>query len=801
MGAERARASREAVEIRVRGIVQGVGFRPAVWRIAHTCGLRGQVRNDGAGVLIEVEGDKDAVRAFVERLVSEAPPLSRIDLVECRTLEAPPPFDGFVIAESDAGEMHTVVAPDAAICAECRAEILSPSARRFRYPFTNCTHCGPRFSIVGSAPYDRARTTMAPFAMCADCAAEYAAPADRRFHAQPIACHVCGPKVSLLRFGDAAVPLDQTTMLDGADAVAALIARGEIVAVKGLGGFHLACDASNADAVARLRSRKRRSGKPFALMARDLDVIRRYCRLSDVERRLLESPEAPIVLLDIAGTEPLPDTVAPGLDTLGFMLPYTPLHVLILARLSRPVVMTSGNVSDEPQVIGNEEARGKLADIAPFALIHDRDIANRVDDSVARVMAGAPRLLRRARGYAPGAMALPYGFEAAPDLLALGGELKATFCLVKDGSLILSQHQGDLEEVAAFDDYQKNLGLYEALYEHHPSVLVADRHPEYLSRKLAREMAEGRGLPLVETQHHHAHIASCLAENGRPLDAPPVIGVVLDGAGWGDDGTIWGGEFLLASYHGYRREGTMKPVALIGGAQAVREPWRNTYAHLLAGIGWARFAEDYGSLDLFAFLDGKPRAVLDRMLAAGINVPLASSCGRLFDAVAAAAGLAREHATFEGEGAMLLEAAVDRDALAHEDEKLAYPFAIRRLEASNLPYVEPGPMWETLLGDMMLKTPAPVMAARFHRGLAKVIATMAAKLAASGGGAQRSVDTVALTGGCFHNRVLLEETGRRLRAAGFTVLMHAKVPAGDGGLALGQAAIAAAHAIKASREQ
>ncbi len=787
-------APEHAQEIRVRGAVQGVGFRPAVWRLARACGLAGEVRNDGAGVLIEVEGQREDIVRFVARLAAEAPKLARIDSIEEGPVRPPLGRDAFVIAESTGGEMHTSVIPDAAMCADCRAEAMSPFERRFRYPFTNCTHCGPRFSIVTAAPYDRATTTMAPFAMCTECAREYGDPSDRRFHAEPIACHGCGPRVSLVRLDGRAVHFELHSMLDGVDAAGSLIAKGGIVAIKGIGGFHLACDATNEKVVAKLREQKRRYKKPFALMARDLDVIRRYAKVSSAEERLLESPEAPIVLLAAAG-ERLPEAVAPGLDTLGFMLPYTPLHALVFRCLSRPVVMTSGNLSDEPQVIKNEEAKAKLAGIADYALLNDREIANRVDDSVVRVMAGAPRILRRARGYAPSAIALPPGFEDAPDLLAMGGELKAAFCLIKDGAAILSQHQGDLEEATAFEDYQKNLRLYAGLYDHVPKFLVADRHPEYLSRKLALDMARERHLPLIETQHHHAHVAACLAENGRPLDAPPVLGIALDGLGFGDDGTIWGGEFLLADYRAYRRLGTMKPVAMLGGAQAIREPWRNTYAHLIAEIGWPRFAMNWGELDLFAFLDAKPRATLDRMIEGPVNAPLASSCGRLFDAVAAAVGLARENAAFEGEGAMLLEAAVDPDALENEDEELAYPFSSPRLEGSKLPYIEPAAMWQALLGDMILKTPIPIMAARFHRGLARIIAGMAAKLASEQGEDAPKIDTVALSGGCFQNRVLLEETGRRLTAAGFTVLMHAKAPANDGGLALGQAAIAAAHAI------
>lgn len=783
-----------AMEIRVRGRVQGVGFRPTVWRMARDLGLAGEVLNDGEGVLIRVGGDRGKVAAFIARVEREAPPLGRIDRIETRAFDGDLP-DDFRIVESVGGDAHTQVTPDAALCAECMEEITDPFERRFRYPFTNCTHCGPRLSIIEGIPYDRARTTMAPFAMCEACGAEYRDPGDRRFHAEAIACHACGPKARLIRLDGRIASFDQHSMLDDVDAIGSLIQKGQIVAIKGLGGYHLACDATKADVVARLRALKRRDAKPFALMARDLAVIREYCAVGDAEERLLTSPAAPIVLLDTMGPKRLPEAIAPGLATLGFMLPTTPLHALILRRMSRPVVMTSGNLSDEPQVIDDDAARERLAGIASHALVHDRRIAYRVDDSVARVVAGRTRLLRRARGYAPAPMALPPGFETAPELLAMGGELKTTFCLVKDGQAILSQHQGDLEDAATFDDYRGSLALYTALFDHAPVALIADRHPEYLSSKLARQRAQAEDLPLLEVQHHHAHVAACLAENGHALDAPPVLGIVLDGLGWGDDGTLWGGEFLLADYRGYERLGTFKPVVMPGGAQAVREPWRNLYAHLAAEMGWPSFAMNFADLDVYADLDARPRTTLDAMMRGGINSPKASSCGRLFDAVAAALGICRDRQAYEGEAAARLEAMVDPHTLRHEDEAQGYPFSIPNLRGSGLPYVEPLAMWQSILGDLILKTPAPIMAARFHKGLAKIIVTMAVKLADRGDASR--FETVALSGGCFQNRVLFEEVLRRLEQAGFAVLSHAEVPANDGGLSLGQAAIGAAHLIHA----
>jgi hydrogenase maturation protein HypF len=775
----------EQTEIRVRGRVQGVGFRPTVWRIARELGLSGEVRNDAEGVLIRVAGDSDAIADLLDRLEREPPPLARIDRIE-RSHTLAPSITGFRIVDSADGTARTEIAPDAAICAACAHEVLDPAERRHRYGFANCTQCGPRFSIIRAIPYDRGTTTMAPFALCSACRGEYRNPADRRFHAEAIACPACGPRASL-------VPAVSSN--DAIEGAAILLRSGLIVAVKGLGGYQLACDATHAAAVSRLRGAKHRETKPFALMARDLDVIRRYCVVSPEEARLLASPAAPIVLLRATG-DALPETVAPGLTTLGFMLPTTPLHLLLLRHMERPVVMTSGNLTDEPQIIDDDEALSRLGGIADFVLTHDRAIATRVDDSVMRMMAGAPRVLRRARGFAPAAIPLPSGFATAPDLLAAGGELKATFCLVKDGTAILSQHIGDLEEARTFDDYRRGIAHYTALFDHAPKAIAADLHPEYLSSKYARET----GLRLIEVQHHHAHVAACLAENGRAIDAPPVLGIVLDGLGWGDDGTVWGGEFLLADYRAARRVGSFRPVAMPGGTAAVREPWRNLYAHLIAA----------------GLEPEKPHPLLDAMIRGGVNSPMASSCGRLFDAMAAALGICRDRQSHEGEAASRLEALVCQQTLHEEDDALAYPFALhphssftRKRESSEvnlepvrldsrfrgndreeLTCIDPRPMWHAVLGDLRRRTPRGVIAARFHKGLANAIVAMTRTLSH-----HACFETVTLSGGCFQNAVLFEQTERRLRDAGFAVLTHRMVPANDGGLALGQAAVAAARLI------
>ena len=789
-----------AMQIRVRGRVQGVGFRPTVWRIARDLGLSGEVLNDAGGVLVRIGGSERSIAAFIDRMEREPPPLGRIDSIETQAFCGDLPHH-FRIAESVGGAAHTQVVPDAAICIACADEITNPSERRFRYPFTNCTHCGPRLSIVEAIPFDRAQTTMARYAMCEACGTEYHNPADRRFHAEAIACHTCGPTATLLRLDGGVAGFVQHLTRDSLDVASTLIQMGEIVAIKGLGGYHLACDATKADTVARLRRLKQRDAKPFAMMARDIDIIRSYCSVGGEEESALTGPPGPIVLLDAEGSKRLPEAIAPGLSTLGFMLPTTPLHLLMLRRMNCPVVMTSGNVSNEPQVINDATARERLAGIATYALVHDREIANRVDDSVVRVMAGRARILRRARGFAPAPISLPSGFEAAPELLAMGGELKATFCMVKDGAAILSQHQGDLEDASTFDDYRKNLALFTELFDHAPAALVADQHSEYLSSKLAHEWVQADALPLLEVQHHHAHVAACLAENGHALDAPAVLGVVLDGLGWGDDGTFWGGEFLLADYRRYERLGTFRPVAMLGGAQAARQPWRSLYAHLMVVMGWEAFATNFSELDLYDDLSSRPRSTLNAMIRNGINTPKASSCGRLFDAVAAALNICRERQAYEGEAAARLEAMVDQDTLRHEDEALCYPLSIGNPSGSGLRYIEPLAMWEAILGDLVLKTPAPVMAARFHKGLARIVAALATDLARRDDVGGPRFDTIALSGGCFQNRILFEEVVRRLEQNNFVVLSHAQVPANDGGLALGQAAIGAAHLIDAKTYQ
>jgi hydrogenase maturation protein HypF len=774
--------------IRIRGLVQGVGFRPALWRLAQDCGLIGEVWNDAGGVTVEAWGEPEKIDAFIMRLASEAPPLARIESIEASPLDRVPHTSSFRIAPSRGGTARTGIAPDAASCPECLAETFDPSDRRSAYPFSNCTHCGPRLTIVESIPYDRINTSMAEFEMCPACRAEYENPADRRFHAQPTACPVCGPRAWIERLG---APESRPMAANEPIAFAArLLREGAIFAIKGLGGFHLACSARNEHTVRRLRACKRRYAKPFALMARDIGVIERYCAVSEREKALLASPSAPVVILPVTGPEQLSSAVAPGQSALGFMLPYTPLHHLLLRDCDEPLVMTSGNRSDEPQCIDNAEARRRLSPIAEFGLFHDRRIINRVDDSVARIASGEPRILRRARGYAPAPIRLPEGFESAPPLLALGGQLKNTFCLVKDGQAILSQHIGDLEDAAAFEDYRKALRLYSTLFDHEPEIVAIDMHPEYLSTKFGREWAANTGRRIVETQHHHAHIAACLAENGVPLDSPPVLGVALDGLGFGSDGGLWGGEFLLADYACFERLGAFPAIAMPGGARAARQPWRNAFAHLDAAVGWEHCKSRFGGLALFQFLQEKPVHTLRAMIRNRINSPLASSCGRLFDAVAGTMGVCLEDTSYEGQAACELESLVDERALRETE---GYPVAINA--ASPLPAFDFGPMWRAILSDLTGQKPAGVMAARFHKGLAQAIAGMTRLLFQREG--HRLAPIAALSGGSFQNRVLFELVERELKAQGLKVLSHRQIPANDGGLSLGQAAVAAASLSKA----
>ncbi len=808
--------ARENQEIRVKGTVQGVGFRPTVFRLATECGLLGEVSNDTDGVLIRLVGGQTAIRQFLQRLPKEAPPLAKIDSIQAVVVDAAWDYPDFRIGQSSHPghyQGRTEVAADASLCPACRDEIQDPRQRRTLYPFTNCTHCGPRLSIIQGIPYDRPNTTMQAFALCDACREEYGNPLDRRFHAQPIACHQCGPQLIIHVAGDrATTPLTQGSSAQAGQQLQQItqaLADGQIVALKGLGGFHLCCDARNHASVELLRQRKHRYAKPFALMSDKMEVIQQYCTLSALEQATLCSPAAPIVLLGTKfspPTAPGPDVVplsgaiAPGSRLLGWMLPYTPLHQLICQQFGKPLVMTSGNLSGEPQIIDNQEAIDKLAEIADLIVYHNRDIANRIDDSVVICVSGRARLLRRARGYAPRSIALPPGFESADQILAYGAELKSTFCLIKQGAAILSQHQGDLEDISTMEDYEKNLALYQALFEFTPRYLALDQHPEYLSSKLAKVDAITHDLKRFEIQHHHAHIASAMAENQFPLAHKPVLGIAFDGLGYGADNTLWGGEFLLADYRSAQRVARLTPVAMPGGAQAVKQPWRNTVAQILNSMSWGEFLADYGDTELAQWLRTKPVATLQAMLADQLNCPLASSVGRLFDAVAGALGLSAGQVQFEGQAAIELEMLVDQDAILERATlgratAPAYPPYPMKVEypsdsANGLINLNPASIWPELLHDLLHGVAKSIIATRFHAALIDGVMQVVDRLAQ-----RHEFDCVVLSGGCMQNAILLQGLEQALQQRQLKCFTHALVPANDGGIALGQAVICAAKLI------
>lgn len=767
-----------ATHVRIKGLVQGVGFRPFVWHLAREEGLTGHVLNDADGVLAEIFGAADRQQRFLHRLRCEAPPLSEIVSVETAVLAGPfgPPPQDFQIVGSVEGPATTGIVPDAATCPACLADIFDPANRRHGYAFTNCTHCGPRLSIVTSIPYDRASTSMAAFKMCPECQSEYDNPADRRFHAQPNACPACGPQL----WAEAEGMQIETT--DPIRWAASRLSAGELIALKGLGGFHLAVDATNDAAVARLREKKKRPHKPLAVMVCDLEQARTICQVSDREAALLEDRSAPIVLLRLrapsGGTPDLSGHLAPGLDQCGLMLPATPLHRLLMAAVPGPLVMTSGNRSEDPQVTTNEDARRNLGRIADGFLMHDREIVNRLDDSVMRADRGGPVILRRARGHAPVPLALNNGFQTCLSVLAMGGELKSTFCQLRQASAVVSQHMGDLESRPVLEDYQRTLSLYRHLYDFEPDRIAVDLHPDYVSTQAGRRLAADQLIPLIEVQHHHAHLAACMAEHGLPPGSDPVLGIVLDGSGLGSDGTIWGGEFLIGGYEDFERAGYFLPVALLGGAAAVREPWRNLFAHLRAALG-TDWIHSSASSSLSHFFNSKNLSVIDKMIDSGLNTPMASSAGRLFDAVAAALGICAMRQSYEGQTGVLLEAL----ARPYLQGATAYPVNISNGMPGILSWEV---MWDDLLSDLGRGTAPGLIAARFHLGLIKAISTLATRLAGD-----RNIRTIALSGGVMQNAILADGLFAQLMAHGFEVLVPGRLPANDGGLSLGQAAIAA----------
>jgi hydrogenase maturation protein HypF len=768
------------LRVRVSGTVQGVGFRPFVFRLAHELGLDGWVLNDTLGVLIEVEGAPAALNRFLERLGAEAPPLAMVERIVPEQL-APTGEVGFrILASADGGEAAAPVSPDSATCPECLAEMWDPADRRHRYPFVNCTNCGPRFTIVEGVPYDRPLTTMSGFEMCDECRREYEDPLDRRFHAQPNACPACGPRARLLEGGGAEelVDADEVDARRSGDVVAAAaaeLAAGKIVAVKGLGGYHLACRADDEGAVATLRSRKHREDKPFAVMVPTIEAARALARLGPEEEELLSGRARPIVLAPRRDGAAVADSVAPGFAELGLMLPYTPLHHLLLADCGLPLVMTSGNVSDEPIAYRDEEAMERLAPIADLFLTHDRPIHIRTDDSVLRSVSigesPAPLMLRRSRGFVPASLELPV--EAVRPVLACGAEQKSTFCLAKGDRAWVGHHIGDLENYETLRSFREGIEHFQRLFAVDPALCAHDMHPEYLSTKYARERD---GVELIPVQHHHAHLAACLAEHGGE---GPALGVIYDGTGFGLDGTVWGGELLVGGLRDFERVGHLRPVPLPGGTAAIREPWRMACAWSIEALGEAPELP----AALAAAVDERDWRNCAAVASSGIGSPATSSMGRLFDAVGALCG-APARVTYEGQAAVELEAL----AAAQEEGRYEMP-TLRAASAATSLLLDPRPTVCAVLAEIAQGVAAAIVAARFHNTVAAATAEAAAALAA-----ERGLGTVVLSGGVFQNRRLLERTSASLVAAGLRVLVPERLPPNDGGISFGQAAVAAARA-------
>lgn len=752
----RNRQQAKATTLAVNGIVQGVGFRPFVHGLARRFGLRGEVSNTGDGVRIHIEGDGADIAGFRRALAENPPPLARITRI--REAEAGVRgLDRFTILPSRNGAVSTLISPDVCVCEDCLAELFDPRDRRYRYPFINCTNCGPRYTIIEGIPYDRPKTSMKGFAMCPDCAAEYHDPGNRRFHAQPNACPVCGPQVSLRDGQGEAVECADPLVRAGE-----LLRSGHILAVKGLGGFHLAADGENPEAVARLRRRKRREEKPFALMSPDMAAVRRYARVSEPEKRLLGSLQRPIVLLEKRQTHCIAPGVAPENRYFGVMLPYTPLHYLLLEGFVA-LVMTSANKSQEPIVIDNPEGFSRLAGIADFFLIHDRDIHIRCDDSIARYVAGENRLVRRSRGYVPVPIALK---QDGPSVLACGGMLKNTVCLTRGDQAFLSQHIGDLDNYPAYQGFEGAIAHLKRILQIEPMILAHDLHPDYPSTRYARGQKE---LPCVGVQHHHAHILSCMAEHG--IDGP-VIGLAFDGTGYGTDGAIWGGEVLIAEATGFERKAHLGYTPMPGGEAAVREPWRMGMGYLYQSFG-ADFVDL--ELELVRGRTDPEKTVLLRMMEKGLNTPPSSSLGRLFDGVAAILGI-RQRVGFEGQAAMELEMRADLGPSP------VYPY---RWSARAPHVIETAPLIKGVVRDIQNRRSVSAISGRFHHSLIALFADLCAQIAGETG-----LNRVVCSGGVFQNARLLTGLSEALAGRGLAVYRHCQVPCNDGGICLGQAVAA-----------
>jgi len=757
--------------ISVRGVVQGVGFRPFVYGLAAKYHLKGCVYNTSEDVKIEVEGKAEVIKQFQLELKAKAPPLAHIEDITT-TYHPPAGYRQFEIRRSIAEEgKYQLISPDIATCQTCLNELLNPKDRRYRYPFTNCTNCGPRFTIIESMPYDRPKTTMRYFQMCPQCQTEYDNPLDRRFHAQPNACPKCGPQVKLVDAQGKEVTAEKIKQPhpDTIARASQLLKEGEIIAIKGLGGFLLACDASNETAVKTLRQRKRRSYKPFAIMVSNMDEVKRHCYVSLEEEKLLTSPQSPIVLMKWRSDSSVSREVAPNLQYLGVMLPYTPLHHVLLRDTQLPLVMTSGNLSEEPIAKDNDEALRRLSGIADYFLIHNRDIYSRYDDSVAIVENGRQQLVRRARSYAPYPITLPFKTK---QVLGCGAEMKSTFCLTRDSYVFLSQHIGDLENWETMEHFVSTISLYKKLFYIQPEIIACDFHPDYLSTKYAQELSES-GVGLIPVQHHHAHIASCMADNGIKK---PVIGITFDGTGLGSDGHIWGGEFLVADYQGFNRMGHLEYLPLPGGDAAVKRPYRTAISYILSLLGES-------ALNRLVFkgrINDVEVGIIKRQIEARLNSPLNSSMGRLFDAVSALIGI-RDKISYEGQAAIELEMAAYSENCT--DDKEGYPCHI--VEDEGITVVKLATLLSAIIEDLNQGSPQGRISVKFHNTIAKMTNQVCQIIANKTG-----IKQVALSGGVFQNRLLLRKIINLLENNDFQVFTHKQVPCNDGGISLGQAVIA-----------
>ncbi len=745
-------------EISITGVVQGIGFRPFIYNLAKAHSIRGWVLNNEKGVWIDAESEDGNLDRFIRDIPKLAPPLARIESFDVKYLE-PFGYSTFEIRKSEeTQEKFTLISPDVATCDQCSSELFSPKNFRYRYPFINCTLCGPRFTIIQDIPYDRHKTTMAPFVMCSVCQKEYENPSDRRFHAQPNACPACGPSLRLL---------DRKGKEASGDPIAntlGLLSKGKVVAIKGLGGFHLACDAKNQDAVSSLRSRKFREDKPFAVMCQNIEQVKEHCRVNEEEERLLLSVQRPIVILRRREDSPIAHAVAPYQDTLGVMLPYSPLHHLLLKGPLKTLVMTSGNVSDEPISYKNDEAFHRLSKIADAFLFHNREIHMRCDDSVTRIFDGKPYILRRSRGYVPFPIKLPFPLEM---ILACGGELKNTFCLTRDQYAFISHHIGDLENLETLTSFEEGIEHFKRLFYVEPKAVAYDLHPDYLSTQYALAIPD---IPRIGVQHHHAHIVSAMAENGIEED---VIGVALDGTGFGLDGTIWGGEFLIANLKDFQRAAHLKKVPLPGGTMAIKEPWRMAMVYLSEAFGDETTRL---KIDLMNRINLEKWGVLGKAIEKKINTPLTSSMGRLFDAISSLLSI-RDEVHYEG------QAAIELEMIADHGMKEVYPFYIRKDEMPMV--IDPAEMIRGIVRDLTDGMPSSNISGKFHRTISRVIVETCERIRS-----MEKLNRVVLSGGVFQNIFLLSLVTEDLKRSGFDVYTHHLVPSNDGGISLGQAVVA-----------